>query len=187
MSVQPVAVAAARALTPAVADAVTALVNERYAATEGSLWHPGKQRTDVEEIARVAAEGRLVVASDPADGRLLGAVVLYLPDTAAELHAAGVAEFGMLAVSPAAAGAGIGTALVRAVEALARERGARTMDLEVLRPEIGTLDAKERLAQWYPRLGYRLVDSTPALHARPDLSAVLAVPCVVDRYRRSLQ
>lgn len=173
------------------ADAVVALVNSRYEATEGMLWAPGVTRTDrAEVLERVAAGTLLHLCAPQQDGtpqdapvpaHLVGVVNVLLPR-----DGEGTAEFGMLAVDPSAAGHGLGQRLVRAAEDLARDHGCSAMEIDVLRPTEGTAEAKEKLGAWYPRLGYTLVATTPIDDVRPDMTASLSVPCVLDRYRRSL-
>lgn len=59
----------------------------------------------------------------------------------------GLAYFGMFAVRPRAQGGGIGSALLQAAEAHARSRGARTMEMTVIRQ-------RADLIAWYARRGY---------------------------------
>ena len=59
-----------------------------------------------------------------------------------------------------------------------RERGARTMRLEVLVPQAGTHPAKDRLGAWYARQGYRVVGSARFEEIVADDAALhLAIPC----------
>lgn len=172
---------AALPATAAFASAVTALVNEVYRTTEGPLWAQGVERTSAAPVLATLQDGRTLgvcgVPDDPST--LLGTVTVDVEGA--------LASFGTLAVSPTAGGGGLGGRLVRAAEAYALAHGAGEVEIEVLRPTTGTLPAKELLASWYPRLGYRLVSSGPTAQLRPDLLAVLAVETTIDRYRRVLE
>ncbi|WP_433529762.1 GNAT family N-acetyltransferase [Micromonospora sp. CA-263727] len=80
------------------------------------------------DVAGRAAHGEILVATDPATGRLLGSVIFVLPGSRyAELCGPGEAEFRMLAVDPAAQGQGAGAALVEACVARATELGCTAL------------------------------------------------------------
>jgi GNAT superfamily N-acetyltransferase len=95
-------------------------------------------------------------------------------------------ELGLLAVARDATGRGVGRALVDFAEATSRERGARTMRLELLVPRAGTHPEKRRLDAWYSRLGYRAVGRGDFAAAYPELAPRLAVPCDIVAYAKPL-
>jgi ribosomal protein S18 acetylase RimI-like enzyme len=150
------------------AAAIADLVNRVYDEAEAGLWRPGAERTTPAEIARLIAAGEIVTARS--GERVVGSVRLQSldPDTA---------EFGMLAADPERRGLGIGRDLVAHVEALATERGARTMQLELLVPTSWAHPSKEFLRDWYERIGYRVVRTGHLPELYPDLAPLLATEC----------
>lgn len=92
---------------------LAALVNEVYAVAEGGLWIDGAARTTSAEITGLMRAGELAVARR--EGVIVGCVrVRRLDDCRGEL--------GMLAVSPARRGTGVGRALLRFAEELSATR-----------------------------------------------------------------
>lgn len=175
------------AITPAITpasqdhvDAVVALVNEVYLATEGPVWKPDTTRTSRAEVAAAVQAGDVLVVLE--GDQVVGTVTVHVQGDGAGR----AASFGMLGVRPSAAGCGLGTALVRAAETHARVAGATSMEIDVLHPVEGTLPAKEKLAGWYPRLGYELTGSTTPEETDPALADELSTPCRLDLYRRDL-
>jgi GNAT superfamily N-acetyltransferase len=105
----------------------------------------------LEELADVAARAALVpvlVAVEPADGVILGAVT-YVPGPGplAECEGPDEAGFRMLAVDPAAQGRGVGRALVEACIGRARSAGKRRLVLL-------TLPAMTAAHRLYERMGF---------------------------------
>src|SRR5688500_12197133 len=103
-------------------------------------------RERLHDVGRRDAEAEVWVAVD--GDRLLG-LVTYCPPGSRwrEIGRDDEGEFRMLAVDPAAQGAGAGTALARFCEERAREHGALGMALSSL----ATMTAAHRV---YARLGY---------------------------------
>lgn len=156
---------------------LTAMMNEAYATSEGSLWARRTERMSREAFAATVAAGEIGIAW--ADDRPVGCIrVRDLGD--------GVVEFGVLAVTPERRGEGIGDALVRFAEDAARAQGATTMELKLLEPVDGTHDFKVILADWYTRLGYRRIGAHPAEEGWPEAADELAVPCRFAVYQRPL-
>jgi GNAT superfamily N-acetyltransferase len=149
--------------------AVTDLVNEAYAVAEEGMWLDGTDRATPAEIADMIAAGQLVIARDP-DGTLIGAMRLQQLPT-------GEGELGMLVTHPKRRGAGIGKDLVGYAEDWARNRGADTMQLELLYPNTWTHPVKKFLRDWYTRLGYVVVRTGDLADDYPGLVARLATPC----------
>lgn len=144
------------------------LVNRVYDEAEAGLWRPGAERTTPAEVARLIAAGEIVTARS--GERVVGSVRLQSLDPE-------TAEFGMLAADPELRGLGIGRELVAHVEVLATERGARTMQLELLAPTAWTHPSKEFLRTWYERIGYRVVRAGHLAELYPDLAPLLATEC----------
>lgn len=104
------------------------------------------------DVARRAREALVLAAVDDETGALLGCVT-YVPDPAnpwAEQLREGEASIRMLAVSPAAQGRGVGTALVEACLARAGAEGRSGVFLHSL----PIMTAAQRI---YERFGFRHV------------------------------
>jgi predicted N-acetyltransferase YhbS len=109
----------------------------------------GGQRTDVETLGQqLAAAGATVLVAQEA-GQLLGCVLVE-PVSAGEPEA----YLGMLTVEPGIQTRGIGSVLVRAAEAFARdEMSARAMRMTVIAQ-------RSELIAWYERRGYARTGET---------------------------
>lgn len=164
VGVEPAESAADAALVASIAE----LVNRVYDEAEAGLWRPGAERTSPADIAGLIADGQIATARD--GDRVVGSVRVQSLD-------ADTAEFGMLAADPELRGRGIGRELVAFVEALAAERGARTMQLELLVPTTWAHPSKEFLRAWYERIGYRVVRTGHLAELYPDLAPLLATEC----------
>ena len=113
-----------------------------------------------------AAFGSGVVARE--DGRIVGCAAFELHGDAALIRS--------VAVHPDARGHGLGSALVAAVEGLARDAGARDAYL-----------LTETAEAWFPRFGYApiaRVDAAPAIGASVEFTAACTATCAV--FHRSL-
>jgi len=156
---------------------VRAIVNTAYLTSEAGLWKPEWERTSAAWLRDDIARGELAVARR--EGEPVGCVrVIRRDETTGEL--------GLLAAAPEAHGTGVGTALVRFAEDASRAGGATEMRLELLVPRHGTQPAKERLHEWYTRLGYRVTGRTDFVAAYPEIRDLVAVPCDLRRYRKAL-
>ena len=147
---------------------LTDLVNEVYDVAEDGLWQPGATRTTPSELAGLISDGQIAIATR--DGAPTG--MIRLRETSAD-----TAEFGMLVADPAARNTGIGRALLDFAEDRSRERGLRTMQLELLVPRTFTHPSKAFLKDWYGRRGYRLVRTGRLDEDYPHLAPLLATPC----------
>jgi deazaflavin-dependent oxidoreductase (nitroreductase family) len=161
-----------------VVDQLARLVNEAYSVAEAGLWVQGTERTTPEQLAEIARDGNLLVAS-VAD-RLVGCARVRAVDAA-------TAELGLLATAPDQWGKGIGRALVEAAEDLARARGAVTMELLLLDPSDPTHQGKGQLRTWYERLGYQFVRAAPIEEVSTHAAEELATPCRFLVFRKSLR
>lgn len=118
-------------------------------------------RERVRDVARRDAEAEVWVAVD--GDELLGCVTFCPPDSPwHEIAADHEGEFRMLAVSPAATGRGVGTALATLCEERSREHGASAMVLSSLPTMTGAHRIYERLG--YTRLPDRDWDPAPGVH-----------------------
>jgi GNAT superfamily N-acetyltransferase len=95
-------------------------------------------RTSAEEVAALMqAGGEFLVI----EGSGLPSGCVYLKCTGDRAY------FGMLSIDPARQRQGLGRQLIDAVEARARDRGCRVMDIHIV-------DLREELPPYYRRLGY---------------------------------
>jgi ribosomal protein S18 acetylase RimI-like enzyme len=161
----------------ALVDELTALVNGVYTVAEDGLWVDGMRRTTPQRTAALIAAQQLAVAS--LDARIVGVIHVHRLDT-------GDGEFGMLAADPAYRGRGVGRELIRFAEQRMREQGSTAMQLELLVPKRWSHPSKELLKAWYTRLGYRLAGCTQLDENYPELAPLLATPCDLQIYRKSL-
>ncbi len=104
----------------------------------------GDERIDAEQLrATMAQPDTIVLCARTADGELVACCEL-------EGRGAGLAYFGLFAVSPALQAAGIGRQVLTAAEQTARERWG------ALRMEMTVIAQRDELIGWYERRGYRL-------------------------------
>lgn len=153
------------------------LINEVYQEGEKGLWLDGAERTTPAEVAGLVRAGEIVVAR--LGGQIVATVRVQRLD-------ADTGEFGLLAAAPARHGAGLGRRLVAFAEQRCRDQGCRTMQLELLVPRGWVHPAKDRLAQWYGRLGYRVVRTGSIDEDFPHLAPLLATSCDFLIYHKPL-
>jgi ribosomal protein S18 acetylase RimI-like enzyme len=156
------AISVRRAL-PDDATSVAALVNRAYAVE--SFFVDG-DRTSPAEILSMIEQGNFIVLEH--SGGLAAAVYLDLD------HGPGRAYLGMLSVDPAFQGEGLGTRLVRIVEALSEASGCREVTLRII-------NLREELPRWYRSLGFEECGTSPYEH-RP-----LKQPCHFIEMRKVLR
>lgn len=152
-----------REAAPDELEAVGALTVESYLA-DGTLTADDPYTDRLRDAAARARDAVLLVAVG-AGGRLLGTVTYVPPGTPfAELAADGEAEVRMLAVSPAARGAGVGRLLSEACVERARAAGCTALALSSgtwmttahrLYARLGFVRTPER--DWSPVEGVRLL------------------------------
>ena len=132
--------------TPADAAALAKLINDAFIVE--AFFKIG-DRTSEDEIARLMNEGGefLVLEGEPFAG------CVYLKVTGDRAY------FGMLSIDPPRQGRGLGRRLIDAVEARARERGCRYMDIHIV-------NLREELPPYYRRCGY--VESGTAPFSDPE-------------------
>ena len=95
-------------------------------------------RTRVDEVAGLMSDGEFLISTSPS-GAIAGCVYLT--------YRGERGYFGMLSIDPPRQGQGLGRRLIEAVEARARERGCRFMDIHIV-------NLREELPGYYRRLGY---------------------------------
>lgn len=154
------------------------LINEVYRDAEKGMWTADTTRTTLHEISEMTRTGQIAVAS--LRDLIVGCVRVHRLDER-------TGEFGMLASDPAYRGIGVGRELVHFAEQNAREEGIRSMQLELLVPREWSHPAKEFLAAWYTRTGYRTVRTGSIDEAYPNLAPFLATPCDFVIYQKDLR
>ena len=159
-------------------DHLTGLINDVYAVAESGLWRDGATRTTASEVAELIRAEQIAVAT--AEGQIVGSVRLH--DVADD-----ASEFGMLVAAPDHRSTGVGRTLVAFAEQHSRDRARRAMQLELLLPREWQHPSKEFLKAWYGRIGYRLIGTTTIDDRYPHLGPLLATPCNLALYEKSLQ
>ena len=165
------------ASSESLAGAVSEVINAAYAVGEEGLWVRGTTRTNPEEVDGMIRSCGVLVATS--DGEVVGCACVRPID-------ASTADIGFISTRPEHWGGGIGRELVQAGEELMRSRGATQMQLELLVPKDGVHPAKERLRDWYARLGYRIVRKAPFDEIATHLADDLAKPCEFLIFRKQL-
>jgi GNAT superfamily N-acetyltransferase len=123
--------------------ALTALINEAYAPAEGFLYEG--PRITAEAVALKLAHGRFLLAHDEA-GAICACVHVTITGDSG--------YFGLLSVSPAHQGRGLGRALAGAAEALCRAQGCPAVTIDVV-------NHRRELLPFYASLGYEVVGQRP--------------------------
>ena len=159
-------------------DHLTRLINDVFRTAESGLWRDGAARTTRSELTELIAARQIAVARR--DGAIAGCVRIH--DVAED-----ASEFGMLAADPDHRGIGVGRALVDFAEQHSRERGLRAMRLELLVPREWSHPGKEFLKSWYARMAYRPISIRPFDDLYPHLAPLLATPCELAVYEKSLR
>lgn len=124
--------------------AVSKLVNDCYRVEQ---FFVDGDRTNPDEIAAMTANGVFLVLED----RFGLAAAVYLERRGTAIY------FGMLSVRDDLQGTGLGTRLVRIVEAMGEATGASEVTLKIV-------NLREELGRWYRSLGYREGGTAPYAH-----------------------
>jgi N-acetylglutamate synthase-like GNAT family acetyltransferase len=143
----------------ALAGKLAALINMAYAAGEGDLFVAERNRTSAARVAELIRAGGVLVARR--DGRIVGCCAM-------QALGEGTVELGFMSAAESDWGSGAGRALVAAGEAWAVSHGAQTMLMKLLVPRSRDQPLKQRLGEWYERLGYSMERTMP--FDEPDLT-----------------
>jgi GNAT superfamily N-acetyltransferase len=131
---------------------LTELLHRAYAPLAQSGWRYLASWQDENVTRDRIADGECWVAE--LNGRLIGTATLRPPGKSRGTpwhERPDVCVFGQFAVEPAFQRAGLGTSLVRCLEARARAMGAAHLALD-------TADEASHLIRFYERMGYRFVE-----------------------------
>ncbi len=153
------------------------IMREAYARTEVEIWGENYTRIPQSNYETLIEEGKIGAAF--IDDQLVGGISARRIDEE-------TFSFGLLAVHEDFGSRGVGRALVEAVEHRAQQTGAKYMNIEILRPRDFTLAMKDRLHDWYKRMGYVFTHDENFQDRRPDRAKDLKVPSVFDCYRKEL-
>ena len=128
------------------ATAVATLINRAYAVE--SFFVDG-DRTNAREIGELMDSGHFIILEH--GGGLAAGVFLDLRQGLRSAY------LGMLSVDPAFQGEGLGTRLVRIVEALSEASGCAFVTLRII-------NLREELPRWYRSLGFEECGTSPFEH-----------------------
>ncbi|MFC9432123.1 GNAT family N-acetyltransferase [Streptomyces sp. NPDC056987] len=153
------------------------LVNRVYAIAEDGQWLPGATRTSMEEITELTRACQIVVART--GGTLVGSIRV-------QLLAPEKGETGMLVADPDYRNMGIGRELRRFAVEMLRQRGAKTLQIELLVPRDWSQESKQFMAEWNERAEYRVIRKGAFEEQYPDLAPLLATPCDFIIYEKAI-
>lgn len=153
------------------------LINKVYAVAEKDFWKEGHLRTNPDQISKLVNQGKIMTAI--LDGELVGVVQVRIFDD-------NIGWFGMLATAPEHRGKGIGRGLMNNAEEFVKDHGCTTMQCEVLVPEVGEIEEKLILSEWYSRLGYRHISSANFEKLYPHAVPDLKMDCKLDLFLKEL-
>lgn len=129
------------------AESITALVNEAYVVEAFFKIGP---RTDPADIRAHLQRGAFLVLDRKSGGGLAAAIYIAISNKDTEKHG----YFGMLSVSPAMQGLGLGRRMIAVAEAYCQAHGCTAMDLQLV-------SLRTELPPFYGRLGYREYGTAP--------------------------
>lgn len=146
---------------------LTTLINQAFRSTESRMWQPTMQRTNTADIIDYIQNGEMVCVYK--DTHIVGCMRL-------QRITEEIAEIGMLAVGLSQQGMGAGRTLIQFGETELIAQGYTILQIELLKPKTYTDDSREKLQQWYERLGYHQVREQALEAVLPELVSGLKVP-----------
>lgn len=154
------------------------ILEEVYRIAESDLWVKAYARIAFADFEALIQKGELIIARY--DKTIVGCIHYYKKND----YKYG---FGLLCVDFDYKGLGIGRALINRAEELAFQNGATEMELEVLRPKGLKVAFKERIREWYERMGYEYTHSQNFAEIKPIKAQNLKRPSDFDYYVKSLK
>jgi GNAT superfamily N-acetyltransferase len=160
-----------RLATPDDAPALARLINDAFIVEAFFKIGDRTSAEDITELMRAGGEF-LVLESQPRRGGETAKAETGTPLACVYLKVSGDrAYFGMLSIDPARQRQGLGRQMIQAVEARARQRGCRFMDIHIV-------NLREELPPYYRALGYiesgTLPFSEPERASRPCSFVVMS-------------
>src|SRR5699024_3111123 len=156
---------------------ITSMINRVYAAAEKGLWRDSEIRTTIDDLRTFTENGQIAVART--NGNIIGCIRIH-----------GLARdkggFGLLAVDERYQGNGIGKKLIQFAEKQCQQAHFTDMQIELLVPQQGTRPDKERMKEWYKRLGYNPVRAENIEDLFPAVGEMLATPCKFIVFHKKL-
>lgn len=122
------------------------LINMAYQQGEKGLWTIDYERITTEDLIKLIKNNQIVVAK--LEDQIVGCIQLKLE------HSNKKATFGMLSVDKEFEGKGIGGSLIKFIEKYCKDCQMENLQLELLLPVDRTHWFKERLKEWYTKLGF---------------------------------
>lgn len=154
------------------------IIRIAYEKTEEEIWGKNYVRIFLDDFKVLVDKGEILVAF--LDGEIVGGVHAYKRNE-------GVYAFSLLGVDFDYGGKGIGTQLIKSVEALAIKNGANKVNIEILRVKSTQVSHKVRLANYYKRLGYEYTHSEDCACLIPEWKyKKLHEPSNFDFYTKKL-
>nr|GAT45592.1 triacylglycerol lipase [Mycena chlorophos] len=173
---------------PALISRLTAIVNAAYL-TEANIFVDGYKRVNEDEMREIIRAGELAVAFAGEQGTLdavgcIRIMPVFKSDSDSESVERANApieayEFGLLANDDSVRGSGLGRALIDFAEDFSRKAGMKEMQLALLVPLWieGGHPFKNRLHDWYTRMGYKVVRVDALEEHYPELAKLLLGKC----------
>ena len=159
---------------------VTALVNminAVYRTAEDEIWQKEHLRVSAERLTEIIDRKELLIAT--VNNEIAGCIHLEPMDNT-------LYKFKMLAANPKYKGTGIGSRLVGFAEDIAKELGAKTMQLELLVPTEFIHQDKVFLHNWYSKIGYLKKSTHSVDYCHDGISQFLKVDCEAIVYQKPL-
>jgi GNAT superfamily N-acetyltransferase len=149
-----------------------------YELTEEEIWGKNYVRLFYPEFEKLIDSGTIYIAFS--NNQIVGCVNVYPKNEK-------TFGFGLLAVDFNYTGQGIGTALIKKAEEIAKQNDATHMKIEILRVKKKEIPHKVILANYYKRLGYEFTHSEDCSCIIPEWKYKLLVePSNFDFYTKQL-
>ena len=151
-----------------------AMCNDVYYTSEAEFWAEGYYRLDDADYDEFLEKGWLRLMFEGES--LVGCIVL-------KPYGLGASSFSMLVCHPEHRKKGIGSKLVNHVTALSKDRGDKSMYLELLTPKEWIHQEKEFLKTWYGGMGYKLIKEVDFRDYYPDHIKFMKTELVFSLYQ----
>ena len=153
------------------------MINDVYIESEGNIWIDQHQRITPERLVEIIKLGELLLAFKSEE--ICGCI--HLEPMPGKSY-----KFKMLVANPKYKGKGVGSVLVNFAEQQAKDKGATTMQLELLVPTEFEHPDKIFLNSWYTRIGYKQIGEHDVDFVHQGISQFLKTGCVAKVYQKEL-